>query len=41
MTREVSGWRLNRERLTCVTAAVAPGIDVIEGGPSVEGPPRT
>ena len=41
MTREVSGWRLNRERLTSVTAAVAPGIAVIEGGPSVEGPPRT
>jgi len=41
MTREVSGWRLNRERLTSVTAAVAPGIAVVEGGPSVEGPPRT
>jgi hypothetical protein len=41
MTREVSGWRLNRECLTSVTAAVAPGIAVIEGGPSVEGPPRT
>jgi hypothetical protein len=41
MTREVSGWRLNRERLTSVTAAVAPGIAVVEGQPGVEGPPRT
>jgi hypothetical protein len=38
MTREVSGWRLNRERLTSVTAAVAPGIAVVEGRPGVAGP---
>jgi hypothetical protein len=41
MTREVSGWRLDRERLASVIAAVAPGIAVVEGGPGVEGPPRT
>ena len=40
MTREVSGWRLNPERLTSVTAAVAPGIPVIQGGPSLEAAPE-
>ena len=39
MTRKVTGWRLNRERLTSVTAAVAPGIPVVEAGPSLEGAP--
>ena len=39
MTRKVTGWRLNRERLTSVTAAVAPGIPVVEGGPGLEGAP--
>jgi hypothetical protein len=37
ITREVSGWRLNRERLSSVTAAIAPGIPVIESKPGVEG----
>lgn len=38
LTREVTGWRLNRERLASVTAAVAPGIAVVEAGPgAVEG----
>jgi hypothetical protein len=41
MTHSVTGWRLNRERLTSVTAAVAPGIAVVDGQPAVEGPPRT
>jgi hypothetical protein len=41
LTREVSGWRLNRERLTSVTAAVAPGIAVVAPSvAAVEGPPR-
>jgi hypothetical protein len=39
ITREVSGWRLNRERLSSVTAAIAPGIAVIESKPAVEGQP--
>jgi hypothetical protein len=37
-TREVSGWRLNPERLTSVTAAVAPGIAVVAPGIAVAGP---
>jgi hypothetical protein len=41
LTREVSGWRLNRERLTSVAAAVAPGIAVVAPSvAAVEGPPR-
>jgi hypothetical protein len=28
----ITGWTLDRERLTAVTAAVAPGIPVIDGG---------
>jgi len=28
----ITGWTLNRERLTAVTAAVAPGIPVIDAG---------
>jgi hypothetical protein len=40
--RKVTGWRLDRERLAAVTAAVAPGIPIVEAGagPSlgVEGP---
>jgi hypothetical protein len=41
-TREIKGWRLDRERLAAVTAAVAPGIRVIEArndpGRGIEGP---
>jgi len=40
--REVTGWRLDRERLAAVAAAVAPGIPIVEAstGPSLgaEGP---
>jgi hypothetical protein len=31
-TRRIKRWRLDRERLAAVTAAVAPGIPVIEAG---------
>jgi hypothetical protein len=31
-TRRIKNWRLDRERLAAVTAAVAPGIPVIEAG---------
>jgi hypothetical protein len=41
-SRKITGWRLDRERLAAVTAAVAPGIPVVEAGAgpslSVEGP---
>lgn len=37
-TRQVVAWRLDRERLTALTAAVAPGIPVIVADPAVEGP---
>jgi hypothetical protein len=41
-SRKVVGWRLDRERLAAVTAAVAPGIPIIDAGtasgPGVEGP---
>ena len=42
-TRQVVAWRLDRERLTTLTAAVAPGIPVIDAdsdaqGPAIEGP---
>lgn len=47
-TRQVVAWRLDRERLTTLAAAVAPGIPVIDAslgvegltaeGPAVEGP---
>jgi hypothetical protein len=37
-TRQVVAWRLDRERLTALTAAVAPGIPVIDTGPALEGP---
>jgi len=37
-TRQVVAWRLDRERLTALTAAVAPGIPVIDAGPGAEGP---
>ena len=44
-TRRVTGWRLDRERLAAVTAAVAPGIPIIDAGtspsPAVEGPDQT
>lgn len=41
-TRKITGWRLDRERLAAVTAAVAPGISIVDAGtgssPGVEGP---
>jgi len=37
-TRQVIAWRLDRERLTALTAAVAPGIPVIDASPGPEGP---
>jgi hypothetical protein len=41
-TRQIKRWRLDRERLAAVTAAVAPGIPVIEArndpGRHIEGP---
>jgi hypothetical protein len=37
-TRQVVAWRLDRERLTALTAAVAPGIPVIDADPGLEGP---
>jgi len=37
-TRQVVAWRLDRERLTALTAAVAPGIPVVDADPAVEGP---
>lgn len=33
VTRSVRGWRLDRERLALITAAVAPGVPVIEAAP--------
>jgi hypothetical protein len=33
-TRRVSGWRLDRERLAAVTAAVAPGIRMVDASAS-------
>ena len=36
-TRQVVAWRLDRERLTALTAAVAPGIPVIDANPDAEG----
>ena len=43
VTRQVVAWRLDRERLAALTAAVAPGIPVIDAGadaedPALEGP---
>jgi hypothetical protein len=39
MTRRITGWRLDRERLAAITAAMAPGIPVVETsadlGPSI------
>lgn len=40
-TRQVVAWRLDRERLTAVTAALAPGVPVIDArgeSPAVAGP---
>jgi hypothetical protein len=41
VTRTVTGWRLDRDRLAAVTAAVAPGVQVIDAagntGVSIEG----
>jgi hypothetical protein len=37
-TRQVVAWRLDRERLAALTAAVAPGIPVIDADPDAEGP---
>jgi hypothetical protein len=40
VTRRVAGWRLDRERLAMITAAVAPGVPVIDAAPGrgVAGP---
>lgn len=32
VTRKIRGWRLDRERLTAVTAAVAPGVPIVDAG---------
>ena len=37
-TRQVVAWRLDRERLKALAAAVAPGIPVIDASPGVEDP---
>jgi hypothetical protein len=37
-TRQVVAWRLDRERLTALTAAVAPCVPVIDASPGIEGP---
>ena len=37
-TRQVVAWRFDRERLAALTAAVAPGIPVIDAGAEAEGP---
>jgi len=37
-TRQVVGWRLDRERLAALTAAVAPCIPVIDASPDPAGP---
>jgi len=41
-SRTVSGWRLDRERLAATTAAMAPGIPIVDAriapGPGIEGP---
>jgi hypothetical protein len=37
-TRQVVAWRLDRERLASLTAAVAPNIPVIDADPDAEGP---
>jgi hypothetical protein len=31
--RPVTAWRLDRDRLAALTAAVAPGIPIIDAGP--------
>ena len=40
-TRRVTGWRLDRERLAAVAAAVAPGVPIVDAsagpGPGVQG----
>ena len=42
VSRRIIGWRLDREHLATVTAAVAPGIPIIDAstspGPGMEGP---
>jgi hypothetical protein len=41
-SRNITGWRLDRDRRAAVTAAAAPGIPIVnagaEPGPGVEGP---
>ena len=37
-SRQVVAWRLDRERLAALTAAVAPGIPVIDASADAEGP---
>ena len=32
--RKITGWRLDRERLTAVTAAVAPAVRIVDAGPA-------
>jgi hypothetical protein len=34
-SRRITGWRLDRDRLAAVTAAVAPGIPVVDAGPGL------
>ena len=44
VTRPITTWRLDRERLAAHTAAVAPGIPIVDASagpiPSIEGPDR-
>jgi len=44
-TRRIKNWRLDSERLAAVTAAVAPGIPIIDSstdpGPGIKGPGQT
>jgi hypothetical protein len=34
-SRRIRGWRLDRDRLAAVTAAVAPGVPVVDAGPGL------
>ena len=34
-SRRITGWRLDRDRLAAVTAAVAPGVPVVDAGPGL------
>ncbi len=35
-SRRIAGWRLDRDRLAAVTAAVAPGVLVVDAGPGLD-----